>query len=100
MVSARGDVVQDARVGVEGRVNEADGTFSGIGTLLVDEGDDAAECGGRCGGAIDQAQAAVDGDDVVCAVSGDVGVAADGLRVVVLGGGVGWLVVGEVGGDG
>ena len=47
MVPAGGDVVQDRGVGVQGRVEEADGSFAGVGTLLVDEGDDAAECGGR-----------------------------------------------------
>ena len=47
LVPTRGDVVQDRGVGVQGRVEEADGTLAGVGALLVDEGDDAAECGRR-----------------------------------------------------
>ena len=100
MVPARGDVVQDCGVCVKGGVEEADGALAGVGTLLVDEGDDAAEHGGRCGSAVDQAEATIDRDDVVCAVGGDVGVAAHGLRIIVLRRGVGRLVVGEVGGYG
>lgn len=97
MVPARRDVVEDGGVGVEGGVDEADGGLAAVDALLVDEGDDAAERGGGGRGAVDEAEAAVDGDDVVGAVGGDVRVAADGLRVVVLGGRVAGFVVGEVG---
>ena len=44
MVPARCDVVQDRGVGIQGRVDETDGSLAGIGALLVDECDDAAEC--------------------------------------------------------
>ena len=100
MVPARRDVVEDRGVGVERGVDEADGTLAGIDALLVDERDDAAECGRGGRGAVHEAEAAVDRDDVVGAVGGDVGVAAHGLRVVVLGCCVAGVVVGVVGFDG
>lgn len=100
MVPTRGDVVEDRGVRIERRVDEADGCLSSIDTLLVDERDDAAESGRRGRGAINQADTAVDSDSIVCAVRGYVRVASHGLRVVVLRGGVGWLVVCEVGCDG
>ena len=100
LVPAGSDVVQDRRVSIQGWVDETDGSLAGIGTLLVDERDDAAECRRRCGGTVDQTETAIDCDDVVRAICGHIGVASRGLRVVVLSRGVGWLVVREVGGDG
>ena len=97
MVAARGDVVEDGRVGVERGVDETDGRFARVDALLVDERDDAAECGRGGRGAVDEAEAAVHRDDVVGAVGRDVRVAPHGLRVVVLRGGVAGFVVGEVG---
>ena len=100
MVPTRGDVVEDAWIRVEGRVDEADGSLAGIGPLFVDEGDDAAKGrrGRRC--AVDQAETAVDRDDIVCAVGRHVGVASCGLRIVVLSRGVGRLVICKIGGNG
>ena len=97
MVPTGRDIVEDRRVGVQRGVDEADGGLSGIDALLVDERDDAAERGRRGRGAVDQAQAAVDGDDVVGAVGRHVRVATHRLRVVVLRRRVAGLVVGKVG---
>ena len=99
MVPTRGNVVEDAGVRVEGRVDEADGSLAGIGPLFVDEGDDAAKGrrGRRC--AIDQAETAVDGDNIVCTVGSHVRIASYGLRIVVLSRGVARLVICKVGGN-
>lgn len=99
MVSTRGDVVEDGGVRVQRRIDEADCCFSSVDTLLVDEGDDAAESRRRGRGAVDQADTAVNGDGIVGAVGGYVGVAAHGLGVVVLSRRVAGLVVREVGSD-
>lgn len=100
MVSPRRDVVEDRWVRVQSRIDEADCCLSSVDTLLVDERDDTAESRRRGRGAIDQAETAVDRDNIVCTVCGYVGVPAHGLRIVVLGGGVTWLVIREVGLDG
>jgi len=92
-----GDIIHNARVRVQRRIDEAHGPLPRVRALLVDQSDDAAESrrGGR--GAVDEAQGAVDCDDVVCAVGADVREPARGLRVVVLGRRVGRFVVREVG---
>ena len=100
MITTRGDIVEDGGIRVQGRVDEADGSLARIGPLFIDEGDDAAKGRRRGRGTVDQAETAVNGDDVIGAVGGHVGIASRGLRIVVLSGGVGRLVVRKVGGDG
>ena len=78
LVPAAGDIVEGAGIGVDGGVDEADGALAGVGALLVDQRDDAAEGRARGRGPVDELQRAVDGDDVVGAVGGDVGEGADG----------------------
>ena len=54
---------------VQDRVDEADAAFADGVARLVDQRENAASCGRGGGGAIDEGEVAVDGDDVVCAVS-------------------------------
>ena len=55
-------------MGVEDGVDEADAAFAGVVAGLVDQCEDGACCGRGGGGAVDEGEVAVDGDDVVCAV--------------------------------
>ena len=97
MIPAARDIVQYGRVRVQRRVDETDGTLAAVGALFVDQGDDGAKGRGRGRGAVDEAQGAIDRDDVVGAIGGDVWVAAYSPGIVVLGGGVCRPVVGKVG---
>jgi hypothetical protein len=68
LIAALGDVVQDVRVRIKDRVDEADAALAGVVAGLVDQGEDGA--GGRrgSGGAVHEGEVAVDSDDIVCAV--------------------------------
>ena len=95
LVTTGSDVVEDPGVGICGRVDEADGALTDGKTLLIYERENAAQGGGRCGSAVDQAERAVNGDDIVCAVGRDVGVTASLLAVVEAVGTVRWWMVAE-----
>lgn len=92
---ARGDVGQGgAGVGVEPGVQEAEAALAVGDAVAVDELDDAGEGGRGAAGAVDEVAGAVDDDDEVGGLGGDVGVrAARGVEVA------GDGVVGRVGGQ-
>jgi hypothetical protein len=47
------DIIEGICMRIDRRVNEADGSFAGEGTMLVDERDDGTKGWGRGGGAVD-----------------------------------------------
>jgi hypothetical protein len=68
LVAALRDIVQNARVRVKHRIDEANAAFAGVVAGLVDQGENRAGRGRGGGGAVDEGEVAVDGDHVVCAV--------------------------------
>lgn len=79
---ARGDVVERVGVLVQDGIEEAEGTLLAGDDALVDDAvDETGKDGGRLGRAAAGALAAVDDDDTVEAVGGDVGVATAGAVV-------------------
>ena len=100
LVASRCDVIQHARVGIKGRIQEAYSSLSGVNALLIDERDDGAESRRRGWGSVNGTQRSIDGNNVVRSVSGNIRIAADCLGVVVLCCSIAGLVVGEIGLDG
>jgi hypothetical protein len=68
LIAAFRDIVQNARVRIENRVDEADATLAGVVAGLVDQGEDGAGRGRGGRSAVDEGEVAVDGDHVVCAI--------------------------------
>lgn len=100
LVRAAGDIIEHARVRVERRVQEAQRRASDLRPVLVDDGDDGREGRAGAAGAVDELVAAVEGDEVVCTVCGDVGVGSGVAGGIVDGGAVAGIVVCQVFGDG
>jgi hypothetical protein len=65
-------------VRIEDRVDKANAALADVVAGLVDKGEDGARCGGGGGGAVNEREVAVDGDDVVCAVGLEKGQDKDG----------------------
>jgi hypothetical protein len=80
----RAHIIERARICINRRVDKPHAPFARRRSRLVDERDNRPKHRRRGAGAVDERQRAVDGDDVVGAISGDIGVAAHGLRIVVL----------------
>lgn len=82
LVTALGDVVQNARMGIQGRIDEANRALSNIQASLVDLGQDASECWTTGAGAIDEPERAVNSDNIVCSIRRDIRNTTSHLRVI------------------
>lgn len=76
-----GDVVEDLRVLIDGRVDEAEGLLAGGDALLVDAREDGSDEGRRLGCATRGLVAALDDESSVVTNGGEIGVAAAGAVV-------------------
>jgi len=100
LVSARRNIIKDLRILINCWVDKPYGTLANIQPRSIYERHDTPKSGGAGTSSVDVLEFAVDGDYVVDAVCRDVRETTRRLGRVVLCGGIGRLVFGEVGFDG